>query len=208
MTNTNRMPFTVSTLGRPDLFLRAADWSSVYTNEVPAAWSFYWYGNFFNSLDSSGQPLADDYECYTNGGGLCDPNVISFTLWATNLYVHTNSVALAINLQAGIPYFVAVLLNDTNPADAVWQPYTGTNLTVPLGTTSAIHAVSVGLKGLPETGPFYFSATLYYLPGTTGWSPTYGGNTDILWNPQALTGDGFSACGRTGLASTSPAAAT
>jgi len=32
-------------------------------------------------------------------------------------------------------------------------------------------------------------ATLYYLPGTTGWGPTYASRPTMLWNPQALTGD-------------------
>ena len=38
---------------------------------------------------------------------------------------------------------------------------------------------------------FPLRATLYYLAGTTGWSSNYGGYTDILWNPQAQTGDAF-----------------
>ena len=32
--------------------------------------------------------------------------------------------------------------------------------------------------------------TLYYLPGTTGWSSTYAGRPTKLWNPQAQTTDG------------------
>jgi hypothetical protein len=34
------------------------------------------------------------------------------------------------------------------------------------------------------------NATVYYLPGTTGWSSTFGGHTALLWNPQAQTADG------------------
>ena len=33
------------------------------------------------------------------------------------------------------------------------------------------------------------NATVYYLPGTTGWGPTFGGLPAVLWNPQAQTGD-------------------
>ncbi len=29
------------------------------------------------------------------------------------------------------------------------------------------------------------TATVYYLPGTTGWGATFGGATAVLWNPQA-----------------------
>jgi hypothetical protein len=34
------------------------------------------------------------------------------------------------------------------------------------------------------------NATVYYLPGTTGWGATFGGCPTVLWNPQAQTGDG------------------
>jgi hypothetical protein len=36
----------------------------------------------------------------------------------------------------------------------------------------------------------YDSATVYYLPGTTGWGTTYGGLPTALWLPQPLTNDG------------------
>ena len=31
--------------------------------------------------------------------------------------------------------------------------------------------------------------TVYYLAGTTGWGPTFGGRPIVLWNPQAQTSD-------------------
>jgi hypothetical protein len=31
-------------------------------------------------------------------------------------------------------------------------------------------------------------ATVYYLPGTTGWGTTFGGRPTVLWNPQFQTG--------------------
>jgi hypothetical protein len=34
------------------------------------------------------------------------------------------------------------------------------------------------------------SATLYYLPGTTGWSSSVAGQPAVLWNPVVQTGDG------------------
>jgi hypothetical protein len=33
------------------------------------------------------------------------------------------------------------------------------------------------------------NATVYYLPGTTGWGPTFGGRPAVLWNPQVQTSD-------------------
>ena len=35
-----------------------------------------------------------------------------------------------------------------------------------------------------------FISTAYYLPGTTGWSDTFGGVPAVLWNPKAQTSDG------------------
>jgi hypothetical protein len=42
------------------------------------------------------------------------------------------------------------------------------------------------------TTPFFnaTNAIVYYLPGTSGWGPTYAGRPAMLWNPQALTTDG------------------
>jgi len=35
---------------------------------------------------------------------------------------------------------------------------------------------------------FADTATVYYLPGTTGWGPTFAGRPAVLWNPQVQTG--------------------
>jgi hypothetical protein len=48
---------------------------------------------------------------------------------------------------------------------------------------------SVG-SGVFNSFSGYEHATVYYLPGTTGWSSSLGGLPTVLWNPQALTGDG------------------
>jgi BspA type Leucine rich repeat region (6 copies) len=42
------------------------------------------------------------------------------------------------------------------------------------------------------TSPFFNSsnAIVYYLPGTSGWGPTYSGRPTMLWNPQVQTTDG------------------
>ena len=42
--------------------------------------------------------------------------------------------------------------------------------------------------GLSEFGGD--NATVYYLPGTAGWSFTFGGLQAVLWNPHFLVGDG------------------
>jgi hypothetical protein len=50
-----------------------------------------------------------------------------------------------------------------------------------------------GASGYPvPTSPFFnaTNAIVYYLPGTTGWGPSYAGRPAVLWNPQAQTTDG------------------
>jgi hypothetical protein len=53
---------------------------------------------------------------------------------------------------------------------------------------------SVNFKGAPPAiGQSVFQGdnnlTVYYLPGTTGWGPTFGGRPTALWLPQVQTGD-------------------
>ena len=145
-TDTNCQPFTVPTLGRPILFLRAEDWTGVTENgnTVPDWWLWKYFGTtalFDTNLDSQGNPLVSDF---TNG---FDPNVISFTLSATSFYVNQTTVPVQVNLIAGVPSYFAVLVNDTNQADANWQAYTGTNITMNLGSTDGVYSVTVGLCG-------------------------------------------------------------
>jgi hypothetical protein len=45
----------------------------------------------------------------------------------------------------------------------------------------------------PGSGFGVFSgseATIYYLPGTSGWGPIFADRPALLWNPEALTNDG------------------
>jgi len=68
-------------------------------------------------------------------------------------------------------------------------------VTIPDGVTIiGYHAFYSTLKGVyfkgnaPSGDASAFedgtSATIYYLPGTTGWVPTFGGRPTQLWNPQ------------------------
>jgi hypothetical protein len=147
-TNQTVMPFTVPTLERQNLFLRAEDWTGVDSNGdgIPDWWIWKYFGDLSGNatnLDSQGHTLLHDY---TNG---FDPNVILFDLSTSNRYVNTLSVPLQITLDAGIPSYLAVLMNDTNLAGANWQPFIGTNLTVNLGPGDGVYSVRVGLRGLP-----------------------------------------------------------
>jgi hypothetical protein len=142
---TNTLPFTVDAGDNANLFLRAQDWTGVETNGLPAWWEWYWLGSLNYSaddLDSQGNTLLDDYE---NG---IDPNPIQFSLQFTNDYFNTNPAYGTIAVSSGTPFYEAILINDTNLADAVWQPYTSTNMAVTFDT-NGIYNVYVGLRGLP-----------------------------------------------------------
>jgi len=41
---------------------------------------------------------------------------------------------------------------------------------------------------MPTLGTDSVPAALYYLPGAAGWTPTYNGYSNIVWNPQIQTG--------------------
>jgi hypothetical protein len=123
-----------------------------FTNEdsdfdsLPDWWEYKWFGNYNQTgseTDVNGNTFLSDYE---NG---TDPSITAFWLSMTNMYLNTNQTSVRINLQGGWPFYVAVLVNETNYADADWQPYTGTNIAVTLGTTDGNYNVWVGLRGLP-----------------------------------------------------------
>ena len=80
-----------------------------------------------------------------------------------------------------------------------------TNVTLPASVTTIADEAFAGCANLAGayfkgnapalTGPgdvFYYSSnvTVYYLPGTTGWGPTYAGRPTMLWNPHVQTTDG------------------
>jgi hypothetical protein len=146
---TNTLPFTVDAGDNANLFLRAQDWTGVTANgnETPLWWLYYWFGTdglslSDGTLDSQGNTLLYDYE---NG---VDPNPIQFSLQFTNDYFNANPAYGTIAVSSGAPFYEAILINDTNLADAVWQPYTSTNASVTFGT-NGIYNVYVGLRGLP-----------------------------------------------------------
>ena len=85
---------------------------------------------------------------------------------------------------------------------AFWQCYALTSVTFPKTLTTIFGQAfvsCVNLTGLyfegnaPSTDPsnsafFYdYNATIYYLPGTTGWVSTFGGRPTAPWTPRAQT---------------------
>lgn len=152
-TNSSVMPFQVPTASRSNLFLQAEDWTSVTHggNTTPDWWFWEYFGGTGltlsdTNLDSWGNQLLGDYE------NNLDPNEVMFTLNVSNNYVNTITPTLGLNIASGWPEYVAVVEDDTNyEADAVWQPYTGTNLVLNLGS-AGWHQVWVGLRGFALNG--------------------------------------------------------
>ena len=143
---------------------------------IPDWWIWKFYGDLSETatnLDSTGnQTLLYDY---TNN---IDPNVIQFSLPFTNYYVNTLNVPVQLNISGGVPSYMAVLINDMNQADAVWQPYTSSNIVATPGSTNGAYTVFVGLRGLPPDATQtwrWASVTLYFVaPLLTITSPATG----------------------------------
>jgi hypothetical protein len=56
------------------------------------------------------------------------------------------------------------------------------------GNAPSLGATVFGYTIFP--GSYDTNATIYYLPGTTGWGASFGDIPTVLWNPQVQTGDG------------------
>ncbi len=147
-TDTNSMPFTIPVLNRTDaLFIWARDWTGVTSggNETPEWWFWEYFGTVALSdtnLDGNGSLLLSDY---TNG---VVPAAFQFTaIETTNNYFNTGQAPAQLDVS-GYPYYLAVSVDDTNyAADANWQGYTGSNITVNLGFEEGWHDVWIGLRG-------------------------------------------------------------
>jgi hypothetical protein len=146
-TNPATMPFMVPLLDRTNaLFIWARDWTGVTGNgNVTPEW---WFWEYFRTLalsdtnlDSQGNTLLYDYQ---NG---IDPNIILFSLNFNEEYVNGNTACGTINLREGVPFFKAVLVNDTNVADATWEPY-ASNVVMNLNAGDGNYSVLVGLRGM------------------------------------------------------------
>jgi hypothetical protein len=147
-TDTNTMPFIVPESNRTNLFLWARDWTGITSNgnTTPEWWFWKYFGTvdlLDTDVDGQGNMLYVDYADDD------DPNVINFSLQFTNDTVNTSPANGMITIQSGMPSYEAILVNDTNTADAVWQPYTSTNVAASLDSGNGLYNVMVGLRGLP-----------------------------------------------------------
>jgi hypothetical protein len=89
-----------------------------------------------------------------------DPDTLDFTLGTTNTYVSSTNFSAQVSVQTGVAFYEAVLVNDTNFDDAIWQPFNSTNVTASLGPTDGNYDVWVGLRGrLTTSAPSWHGIT-------------------------------------------------
>ena len=147
-TNGDCQPFTLANYDRQFLFVRAQDWTGVDSDSdgIPDWWAWQYFGSVNvtdTNLDYSGNLHSFAYE-YSNN---IPPTVFSFTgLEVANNYVSTPTPAVQLDV-AGSPYYIAVLVDDGNFSNAVWQTYSGSTVTVNLGSAQGWHDVWIGLRG-------------------------------------------------------------
>ena len=116
------------------------------SNGALGAWEMSYFGHLGldpNAGDGQGNTLLHDYQ---NG---LEPTIISFQISFTNQYVNLTNAPLSLAIQSGVPYYWAVLLDNTNFGGATWTAYTSSNITANLGTVQGWHTVWVGLSGRP-----------------------------------------------------------
>ena len=129
--------------GIPDYLVDAAG-NGMDTNGLAYSWEAAYYGQIGldpAALDTSSNTLLYDY---TNN--FAPANNIWFSIETTNNYLGASVVPVQVAV-AGSPYFIAMSVDDTNfMADAVWNTYGGSNVTVNLGGTQGWHDVWIGLR--------------------------------------------------------------
>ncbi len=86
--------------------------------------------------------------------------------------------------------------------DAFTYSYSLTSVTIPKSVTSigqnafayclSLTAAYFEGNAPPDNSYIFYDSptTVFYLPGMTGWGATFGGQSTVLWNPQAQIGDG------------------
>gem|GEM_PF-4088900 len=113
--DTDCQPFTVLTLGRPDLFLRAQDWTGVDSDNdgIPDWWIWYYFGDLAHTAADANCQGGSLLYYYTNG---LDPNplgaasldVPTCTAAPVNISLYGYGWALCYTPARGILYSILV----------------------------------------------------------------------------------------------------
>jgi hypothetical protein len=149
-TNATASPSSVTTDNTAsNVFLCVRTLTNGSGGTLPIWWQLQNFGR--TGLDPSFQPAGQGpslLESYQQG---TEPNVIQFSVTATNNYAKASPAEVQLEVAGGVPFYQAVLVDSTNTAGATWSAYTSTNLSVNLGSADGWHNVRVGLKGFAAT---------------------------------------------------------
>ena len=141
----NWIGFTMPMSSPTNLFFWARDWTGVTSggNQTPEWWFWKYFGTVDLSdthQDADGNSLLFDY---TND---IVPNVFSFSgVQVADNYVSATPSPVQLDVT-GYPYYVAVLVDDPNFNDAVWNPYSSPTMAVNLWP-QGWHDVWIGVRG-------------------------------------------------------------
>jgi len=144
----------------PDVFELFVSHSDPATDDTDGdglldGWSWTHFGHVYGSAGDQTRP-TDDYD----GDGTSnldeqtsgtDPNTVVFTLSVTNQYSRLNPALVQVVVSGGAPSKIAVVVDSTNFASAIWENYTSSNITINLGVNGSWHDLRIGLRGRNET---------------------------------------------------------
>ena len=124
-------------------------WVHALTNgsggTLPIWWQLQNFGR--TGLDPGSYPSGQSLSLLESYLGGTEPNVIRFSVTATNHYAKASPAAVQLEIIGGVPFYEALLVDSTNSAGATWNVWTSTNLSVNLGPAEGWHDVWVGLRG-------------------------------------------------------------
>jgi hypothetical protein len=157
----NPPSITVQPVSQTVLQGTAASFSVVATGTAPLTYQWSLNGTSIAGANQSIYSIADveaaNLGIYTVtvtnvAGAVTSSNAIldipiQFTISFTNQYVNLTNAPLSLAIQSGVPYYYAVLLDNTNFGGASWTAYTSSNITASLGANQGWHTVWVGLCG-------------------------------------------------------------
>jgi hypothetical protein len=124
------------------------------------------------------------------------------SLTSVTISTNVNSIGIAVFSSCSSLTSVTIPTSVTSIGEfAFGQCFSLTSVTIPIGVTNVGLYAFLDCTALtsayflgnapPEVGTAFTgdTATVYYLTGTTGWGPTFGGLPAVLWNPQAIAAD-------------------